>query len=120
MSWLTITLKPKTNLDEGLEYALKAAELAPQDSSIMDTLGWVYFKKATYDKAIEKLKSAVELRPNVPTIRYHLGMAYYKKNDLANALTEFKNSLAISGRFIEAPKSKEMIKSIEDQLQQAK
>jgi tetratricopeptide (TPR) repeat protein len=85
----------------------------------MDTLGWVYFKKETYDKAIEKLKSAVELSPNSSTIRFHLGMAYYKSNKLANALTEFKNSLAISGRFIEAPKSKEMIKSIEKQLQQA-
>ncbi len=109
----------ETNLDKGLEYALKAAELAPQDASIIDTLGWIYFKRGTYDKAIRKLKSAVELRPNSSTIRFHLGMAYYKSSNLTNALTEFKNSLAISGRFIEAPKSKEMITSIEKELQQS-
>lgn len=110
----------ETNLDEGLELALKAAKLAQQDASIIDTLGWIYFKKEIYDKAIEKLKSAVELQPDSPTIRFHLGMAYYKDNDLTNALTEFKNSLAISGRFKEASTSKEMIKLIENQLHQTK
>lgn len=108
----------KTNLDKGLEYALKAAKLAPKDASILDTLGWVYFKKDNFNKAIESLKSAVESRPNSPTIRFHLGMAYYKSGNLKNALNEYKNSLKISGRFKEAPKAKEMIKSIENQLDQ--
>ena len=108
----------KTNLDEGLEYALKAAKLAPKDASILDTLGWVYYKKDNFNKAIERLKSAVESRPNSPTIRFHLGMAYYKNGNLKNALNEYKHSLKISGRFKEAPKAKEMIKSIENQLDQ--
>jgi tetratricopeptide (TPR) repeat protein len=108
----------ETNLDKGLEYALKAAELAPKDASILDTLGWVYFKKGNFKEAIEYMKSAVELRPNSPTIRYHLGMAYYKNSDLNNALNEFGNSLAISERFNESSRSKEMIKLIEGQLSQ--
>jgi tetratricopeptide (TPR) repeat protein len=107
-----------TNLDKGLEYALKAAELAPKDAAVLDTLGWVYFKKGNYNKAVESLKSAVAARPNSPTIRFHLGMAYYKNSDLKNALNEFKNSLKISGRFKEAPKAKEMIGLIEGQLKQ--
>jgi hypothetical protein len=45
-------------------------------------------------------------------------MAHYKNSDLNNALNEFRNSLAISGRFNEAPQSKEMIKLIESQLSQ--
>ncbi|ODS33461.1 MAG: hypothetical protein SCARUB_01369 [Candidatus Scalindua rubra] len=109
----------KTNLDEGLKYALKAAELVPKDASILDTLGWVYFKKGIYKKALENLISAVELRPSSPTIRFHLGMAHYKNNDLKNALSEFKNSLIISGRFNEASQSQEMVKLIENQLNQA-
>ncbi|MFQ5688136.1 MAG: tetratricopeptide repeat protein, partial [Candidatus Scalindua sp.] len=108
----------ETNLDKGLEYALKAARLAPKDASILDTLGWVYFKKSNFKKAIENLKSSVELRPNSPTIRYHLGLAHYKNSDLKNALDEFKNSLAISGGFNESSQSKEMIRLIENQLSQ--
>ena len=108
----------ETNLDEGLKHALKAAKLAPKDASILDTCGWVYFKKDNFNRAIESLKSAVESRPNSPTIRFHLGMAYYKNSDLKNALREFKNSLKISGRFKEASKSKEMIKLIGNQFDQ--
>jgi tetratricopeptide (TPR) repeat protein len=108
----------ETNLDKGLEYALKATTLAPKEASILDTLGWVYFKKENYNKAIESLKSAVESRPNAPTIRFHLGMAYYKNSDLKKALNELNNSLKISGRFKEASKSKEMIELIENQLNQ--
>lgn len=105
-----------TNLDEGLGYALKAVELAPNDAAILDTLGWVYFKKENLDKAVENLKSAVASRQNSPTIRFHLGMAHYKNGDPENALSEFKNSLKISGRFKEAAKAKEMIELIESQL----
>jgi len=79
----------------------------------------VYFKKDNFNRAIESLKSAVESRPNSPTIRFHLGMAYYKNSDLKNALSEFKNSLKNSGRFKEASTSKEMIKLIGNQLDQA-
>ncbi|MBC8551562.1 MAG: tetratricopeptide repeat protein [Candidatus Brocadiales bacterium] len=107
-----------TNLDEGLEYALKAAELAPKDAAILDTLGWVYIKRDNYIKALGHLKSAVATRPNSPTIRFHLGIAYYRKSDLANALIEFKNSLRISTRFKEASKAKDMVRLIEGQLKQ--
>jgi Flp pilus assembly protein TadD len=107
-----------TNLDEGLEYALKAAELAPKDAAILDTLGWIYFKKENFIKAVETLKSAVASRQNSPTIRFHLGMAYYRNSDLKKALNEFKNSLKISARFKEASKAKEMVDKIESQLNQ--
>jgi tetratricopeptide (TPR) repeat protein len=107
-----------TNLDEGLEYALKAAALAPKDAAILDTLGWVYFKKDNFNKAAGSLKSAVATRPNSPTIRFHLGMAYYRNGDLKNALSEFKNSLKMSTRFREASKAKDMIGLIEGQLKQ--
>ncbi|MBZ0108363.1 MAG: tetratricopeptide repeat protein [Candidatus Scalindua rubra] len=108
----------ETNLDEGLEYALKATKLAPNDAAILDTLGWIYFKKNNFIKAIESLKSAVASRQNSPTMRFHLGMAYYRSNDLKNALNEFKNSLEISARFQEASKAKDMIRLIEGQLDQ--
>ncbi len=110
----------ETNLDEGLTFALKASQLSPEDASILDTLGWVYFKKGAYVEALESLKSANELSPDSPTVRYHLGMAYYKNNDLENALNEFKNSLIISGRFNRASQSQEMIKLIKNRLNQTK
>ncbi|MCP4252621.1 MAG: tetratricopeptide repeat protein [Candidatus Scalindua sp.] len=107
-----------TNLDEGLKYALKAAELAPKDAAILDTLGWIHFKKENYNKAIKILKTAVASRQNSPILRYHLGMAHYKNRNLDNALNEFKNALKISARFKEASKAKDMIELIESRLNQ--
>ena len=34
------------NIDEALNWAQVAKEKMPQDPSIMDTLGWIYYKKA--------------------------------------------------------------------------
>ncbi len=59
-------------LDEAEELALKANRLSPQNPSIMDTLGWVYFKKGEFDKAKEILTEALELYPD-PEIAAHLG-----------------------------------------------
>ena len=107
-----------TSLDEALEHALKAVELAPKDAAILDTMGWVYFKKGNFNKAIESLEAAVASRQNSPTIRFHLGMAHYKNRNLNSALNEFKNSLKISARFKEASKAKDMIEMIENQSNQ--
>jgi tetratricopeptide (TPR) repeat protein len=108
----------ETNLDEGLKFALKAAKLAPKDAAILDTLGWVYFKKGNFNKAVESLETAIASRKNSPTIRFHLGMAHYKNRNTNSALNEFKNSLEISTRFKEASKAKDMIEMIESQLNQ--
>ena len=102
------------NLDEALTLALKAAELAEKSGDIIDTLGWVYFKRGDYSEALEKLKSAAQLKPNSPSIRYHLGMAYFKSGDSQNALNEFKNALRISQQFPELDDTKAMIRTIKE------
>ena len=72
-------------LDKALSYAKKANELKSSHPEILDTLGWVYYKKKQYDKASEYLKKALETEPSNPEINYHLGASYYAegKNHLA-------------------------------------
>jgi tetratricopeptide (TPR) repeat protein len=64
-------------LGEALKYAQKAKEIAPQDSHVLDTLGWVYFRKGLYDMAARELESALagEARASV---KFHLGITYLK------------------------------------------
>ncbi len=100
------------DLDEALTFALKAVELSPDNGAIIDTLGWVYFKKGDYERAVEKLKLATQAIPNSPSVRYHLGMAYIKSGDSQNALNEFRNALKISEKFEETDHTKAMIKEI--------
>ena len=66
------------NLDEAEKYALAAYELQSDDAFIVDTLGWVYYKKGHYSKAVTYLEKAHDLSPEVGVIAEHLGDAYLK------------------------------------------
>lgn len=64
-------------LDEAVEMLRSAVALKPQDGYIVDSLGWVLFRKGDHDEAVKQLERAVELRPEDPTINEHLGDAYW-------------------------------------------
>lgn len=73
------------DLDEAEQFALKAYALQKDDAFIIDTLGWVYFKKGEYAKALTYLEKAHEFAPDVGVIAEHLGDVYLKlkKDDKA-------------------------------------
>jgi len=64
-------------LDEAVEMLRSAVALKPQDGYIVDSLGWVLFRKGDHAEAVRQLERAVELRPEDPTINEHLGDAYW-------------------------------------------
>lgn len=64
-------------LGEALKYAQHAVELAPGDSSVLDTLGWIFFKKGLYKDSVIALEAAAAAETR-PTVEFHLGMAYTK------------------------------------------
>lgn len=66
--------------DEALKYAQEAGEIAPDNPSVQDTLGWVYYRNGVYTSAIQYLKTAVH-QDRTPLRQYHLGMAYLKSGD---------------------------------------
>jgi tetratricopeptide (TPR) repeat protein len=66
--------------DEALKFAEQAAEVAPDNPGIQDTLGWIYYRKGLYSMAVRYLKTAVEKGPN-PRRQFHLGMSYLKMGD---------------------------------------
>ncbi len=73
-SWL----KYGINLDNAALMILEAYEKEPNDSVIMDSLGWVYFKTGNYKNAILYLEKASELNPQNAIISDHLGDAYWQ------------------------------------------
>jgi len=68
------------DLDGSLRYALRAMELAPNDPTVQDTLGWIYYRKGDYQKAVEFLAPSVSKQPS-PVRQFHLAMAYFKARD---------------------------------------
>lgn len=104
------------NLDEAEDLIKKAMKHKPNDGYIVDSLGWVYYKKGLYERAIKFLEEAVSLAPDDPTILEHLGDAYMKANNPKKGLQYYKKSLEKKGEDTKALEEK--IQSVEKQLDQ--
>ena len=87
------------NIDEALQLARLAKEKLPDDPNVMDTLGWVYYKKGLYDSAIGEFSDCLTKLADNPVVNYHLGMAYYKKGDTAKAKEQLEKALSLQPDF---------------------
>ena len=81
------------HLDQALELVQRALEIRPEDGYIMDSLGWVYYKKQAYDKAVFYLEKAVELSNYETVIAAHLADAYLKTGERKKAVAMYKKAL---------------------------
>jgi tetratricopeptide (TPR) repeat protein len=107
-----ILAEKNKNLNEALELARKAKEILPEDPGIMDTLGWVYFRKGLYESAIVEFAESLEKLPENVMVRYHLGMAYYKKGDRALAKKELEKALSLNEKFDGAEEAKQILSEL--------
>ena len=62
-------------MQEALDYALRAYRLEPADPRIMDTAGYILLQNKRAADAVKLLKKAHELMPQQNEVALHLGMA---------------------------------------------
>ena len=84
----------------------------PDDPSISDTLGWIYYKKNVPGRAVGYLKEAAEKLPGQALVRYHLGMAYHKNGNRDLAKKELAEALKLSPNFPGADEAKTTLASL--------
>lgn len=77
------------NLDQAEAYAKLAVLNEKNDAFILDTLGWVLYKKGNFKKAVEVLEKAHSLQPEASIISEHLGDVYMKLNKVEKARAQF-------------------------------
>ncbi len=65
-------------LKEALIMSKKAIKAEPENSSYLDTMGWIYYKLEDYKKAEEYLKKALNVNEKSPVILEHLGDVVFK------------------------------------------
>lgn len=100
------------NIDVTLNLAQSAKQQFPDDPSISDTLGRVYYKKNIFGRAIVYLKKANEKITDNPTMRYDLWMAYYKNENRDQARKELKKALELDPKFRNAEAAKEVLSKL--------
>jgi tetratricopeptide (TPR) repeat protein len=86
------------NLDVALSLAQTAGRGLPNSPGVVDTLGWIYYRKGVYPLAVNYLEQALKLQeknnmPDNPDIDYHLGWAYEKAQQPALARQHFEHLL---------------------------
>ncbi|MBW2652719.1 MAG: tetratricopeptide repeat protein, partial [Deltaproteobacteria bacterium] len=96
------------NLDKAEKLIKRALELKPQDGYIIDSMGWLYFKKGNYKKAIKHLEKAAKYASEDSIIREHLGDAYLKNNLNDKALEMYERALELE------PEKDELKEKIKD------
>lgn len=79
--------------DEALTYAQRAAEKAPDNAAVQDTLGWIYYRKGLSSMAVRYLKAAVD-KESTPLRQFHLGMSYLKMGDQARGQKMVREAVA--------------------------
>ena len=82
-------------LDRALKMVQKAVDEEPENSSYLDTIGWVYYQKGEYDKALKYIEKAIEFDQNNATLLDHLGDVYYKMGNSTKAVELWKEALSI-------------------------
>lgn len=100
------------NLDEALKFAQIAREAAPEEPSIEDTLGWVYFRKGLTEISYPLLADAAATSRNNASIRYHHGMVLAKKGKNKEAVVELKAALSLDPKFPGADEAKKTLETL--------
>jgi len=87
------------NLDEALQLAQVASEGLPDQAEVIDTLGWVYYRKELHSLALPLLKRVAQQDPKNPLYRYHLGMALFAAGDTVQAKQHLSQALTLNPKF---------------------
>ena len=101
-------------LERGLDRAVQLASGAllerPDDPSILDTLGWAYYRSGQYNKAVVNLARAIELSDTAPaTTLYHLALAYRGAGMVSNARETAEKLVAADASWADKQEIKDIL-----------
>ncbi len=83
------------HLDEAEKLIREALEAKPNSGHIIDSLGWVLYKKGQYGKAVAELERAHRIMPRDGTVAEHLGDAYFQQKRYRAALRIYRRALGL-------------------------
>ena len=83
------------HLDQAERMIVQALKIKPDNGYILDSLGWLHFRKNNYDSALKHLKRALELLPDDPNVMEHLGDVHLKTGQEKEALGYYRKAMKI-------------------------
>jgi tetratricopeptide (TPR) repeat protein len=90
---LGYTLANRTErYDEALELVSRALELQPDEPAILDSMGWILYRKGEYSEALDYLTQAYAVFPD-PEVAAHLGEVMWVSGDTEGAKKIWQGAL---------------------------
>lgn len=106
-----------TELEAAASLARRALALQPNDGYILDTVGWIHFKKGETQDAIKYLEAAHKAKSDEAIIAEHLGDAYLRHQMWQKAQKMYQRAAQLEGDKSRQTKIIEKIANIEVQSQ---
>ena len=107
---LALFRSDRPSLDRALK--LSASFTASNNASLLDTNGWVHFKRGEYTDALSVLQRAADLTPKSQEIRYHLGMTELHSGQPDRARADLEAALTGSHQFVGADEARAVLASL--------
>jgi len=86
---------------DGVKYAERAHELAPNRPEVTDTLGWLLVQNGDTNRGLVLLQEARVKAPHIPDIHYHMAVALHKAGRNNEARKELDRLLKTGKQFPE-------------------
>lgn len=104
------------NMAEAEAMARRAVTLDPEDGYILDTLGWILFKRGNKKEALKFLEAAFKFQPTVGIIAEHLGDIYRDLSMTEKAKAMYKKAVDLEADKSKAKELEAKILAIETQI----
>ena len=83
------------NYKEAEIFLTRALEVSPDSGHIIDSLGWLYYRKGELEKAVHELEKASKHLPNDPVVTKHLADAYLKQSKKTKAFELYEKAFRL-------------------------
>jgi Flp pilus assembly protein TadD len=101
------------NLDVALQLAQTAYAKVPNDPTVADTLGFVYYKKGLLPQATRMLRQAVDKDITNPLFHYHLGLALAGAGDAPGASRHLTRAISLKSDFEGAAEARTLLQTLQ-------
>ncbi len=102
--------KDQKSLDRARELSQQFANSS--NPALLDTHGWVLYRRGQYAEALSVLERAHQIAPQATVLRFHLGMAQFKSGQSAQARENLQAALQGKSLFAGADEARAALASI--------
>lgn len=110
LAWMAASRRER--LDDALGWIQKARSLAPKETLLHDTHGWVLRARGDLDEAMAVLQEGIALQPSAD-LHYHLGVIQMEKGLVDDARNNFRKALQMQPDFRDASDAKKRMQKLD-------